>query len=133
MHTSTRTLFRRRQDQLAVKSTYSLTKKSVPELNDQPMYNLADPLPMWHLSSNRNLLAAIKVWCSKRSGVSQKKNFKTVLTSLQCPHFRCEVITSSDEQKIEFHSHMFILSYTQSTRQENLHKLIYDYKEAKHL
>lgn len=63
-------------------------------------YNLADPLPMWHLSSNRNLLAAIKVWCSKRSGVSQKKNFKTVLTSLQCPHFRCEVITSFDEQKI---------------------------------
>ena len=38
MHTSTRTLLRRRQEQLAVKSTLSLTKKSVPELNDQPSY-----------------------------------------------------------------------------------------------
>ena len=38
MHTSTRTLFWRRQDQLAGKSTHSLTKKSVPELNDQPTY-----------------------------------------------------------------------------------------------
>ena len=38
MHTSTRTLFWRRQDQVAGKSTHSLTKKSVPELNDQPTY-----------------------------------------------------------------------------------------------
>ena len=38
MHTSTRTLFWRRQDQLAGKSTHSLTKNSVPELNDQPTY-----------------------------------------------------------------------------------------------
>jgi len=36
VHTSTRGLLQRRQDQLAVKSTLSLTKKSVPELNDQP-------------------------------------------------------------------------------------------------
>jgi len=40
VHTSTRTLLRRRQDQLAVKSTLSLKKKSVPELNDQSLYIL---------------------------------------------------------------------------------------------
>ena len=39
VHASTRTLIRRRQDLLAVKSTLSLTKKSVPELNDQPSYS----------------------------------------------------------------------------------------------
>ena len=39
MQTSTRTLLCRRQEQLAGKSTLSLTKKSVPELNDQPSYN----------------------------------------------------------------------------------------------
>ena len=38
MNTSTRTLLRRRQDQLAVKSTLSLTKNSVPELNDRSLY-----------------------------------------------------------------------------------------------
>jgi hypothetical protein len=59
--------------------------------------------------------------------------FLQVLTSLQCPHFRREVITSLDEQKIKFHSHTFILSYTQSTRQQNLQKIIYDYKEVMHL
>jgi len=32
------TLLRKRRDQLAVKSTHSLTKKSIPELNDQPTY-----------------------------------------------------------------------------------------------
>ena len=35
-----RTLLRRRQDQPAVKSTLSLTKKSFPELNDQSAYVL---------------------------------------------------------------------------------------------
>jgi len=33
-----RTLLRRRQDQIAIKSPLSLTKKSVPELNDQSTY-----------------------------------------------------------------------------------------------
>jgi len=36
------TLFWRRQDQLAGKSTHSLTKNSVPELNDQPTYKHFD-------------------------------------------------------------------------------------------
>jgi hypothetical protein len=38
VHTSTRTLLGRIEDQLAVKSAHLLTKKSVLELNDQPMY-----------------------------------------------------------------------------------------------
>jgi len=45
VHTSTRTLLRRRQEQLAGKSTLSFTKKSVPELNDQPSYILPATTP----------------------------------------------------------------------------------------
>jgi hypothetical protein len=37
---STRTQLQRRWDQLAFKSTHLLTKRSVPELNDQPTYNV---------------------------------------------------------------------------------------------
>ena len=78
MHTSTRTLLRRRQDQLAGKSTLQLKKKSVPELNDQPSYiklfrerllqpDAMQPVDLQHLdeimerANTRSLTAGIDV------------------------------------------------------------------------
>jgi len=65
VHTSTTTLLRRRQDQLVVKSTLSLTKKSVPELNDQPSCNCCKRggvLSAYGVSPDTNKVKAIKTF-----------------------------------------------------------------------
>ena len=82
MHTSIRTLLRRGQDQLADKSTLSLTKKSVPELNDQPSY-------LWsHMNSIHVYITQTQQVTNFRVQYTQKavvKTGKSVFINIQIP------------------------------------------------
>ena len=81
MHTSTRTLFWRRQDQLAGKSTHSLTKKSVPELNDQPTYISAGQILTFktHYCShqnNKNKIFLVTDWSNESTWTKTNRHEK---------------------------------------------------------